>query len=126
MKTSVGFAPVGILIGVALAILAIIMLANSNSVPGLIVGGVGVSAWSLYYLVQYIAVLVYSARGGASDASVTISPTYSGPAKIGLIAVDGDMPQWMHVVRAVAILCLVVFWVSALILVGMGWASKAS
>ena len=126
MKTSTGFAPLGIFIGIVLAILAVVLFTSANGIPALIVAGVGVSAWSLYYLMQYIAVLVHASHNSNDEAGVEISKSWTGPPTIGLIAVDGSMPRWMSVVRGLAIVCLVVFWVCVLILAGINWSGNSN
>ena len=115
MDTSRDFAPIGIMIGVGLAGLALVIFLASPLTPIFIAMGVGVSAWSLYYLLQYSAVLAYEGRNRATEASVPIRATWNGPPSIGLIKVDGDMPRWMSVIRGLAIVCLVVFWISVLV-----------
>ena len=115
MDTSRDFAPIGIMIGVGLAGLALVIFFASPLTPIFIAMGVGVSAWSLYYLLQYSAVLAYEGRSRATEASVPIRATWNGPPSIGLIKVDGDMPRWMSVIRGLAIVCLVVFWISVLV-----------
>jgi len=115
MDTSRDFAPIGIMIGVGLAGLALVIFFASPLTPIFIAMGVGVSAWSLYYLLQYSAVLAYEGRSRATEASVPVRATWNGPPSIGLIKVDGDMPRWMSVIRGLAIVCLVVFWISVLV-----------
>jgi len=114
MDTSRDFAPFGLMIGVGLGALALFLFVGALHEPTFIVAGVGVSAWSLFYLLQYSAVLAYEGRSRGSEATVEIRATYTGPPSIGLIKVDGSMPRWMHVIRALAIVCLVIFWISVL------------
>jgi hypothetical protein len=117
MNTSSGFAPIGIAIGLALAVLALVLFFNLPPSPTSIAAGVGVSAWSLFYLLQYSAVLAYESHGRKSEATVPIRASYTGPAQIGLIRVDGDMPRWMAFIRGLAIVCLVTFWISVLVVI---------
>jgi len=119
MDTSRDFAPIGIMIGVGLAGLALVIFFASPLTPLFIAAGVGVTAWSLYYLLQYSAVLAYEGRGRGGDATIQIRASYTGRPSIGLIKVDGDMPRWMSVIRGLAIVCLVIFWISVLAVLGL-------
>ena len=122
MDTSRDFAPIGIMIGVGLAGLALVIFFAAPLTPMFIAAGIGVSAWSLYYLLQYSAVLIHDGRG--SDATVNIRPTWTGRPVIGLIKLDGDMPKWMSVIRGLAIACLVIFWISVLAVLALSQANN--
>jgi len=124
MDTSSGFAPIGIMIGVGLAGLALFLFFGTPPEPTFIAAGVGVSAWSLYYLLQYSAVLAYEGRGRGSEATIQIRASYTGRPSIGLIKVDGDMPRWMSVIRGLAIACLIIFWISVLAVIVLAQAAK--
>ena len=124
MDTSRDFAPIGIMIGVGLAGLALVIFFASPLTPIFIAMGVGVSAWSLYYLLQYSAVLAYEGRGRGSEATIQIRASYTGRPSIGLIKVDGDMPRWMSVIRGLAIACLIIFWISVLAVIVLAQTAK--
>jgi hypothetical protein len=128
MDTSGDFAPIGIMIGVGLGGLALFLFFGAPPEPTFIAAGIGVSAWSLYYLLQYSAVLVYEDRhrSRASEATIQIRASYTGRPSIGLIKVDGEMPRWMSIIRGLAIACLVTFWISVIAVIVLAQAAKNS